>query len=937
LAGEFSVKKFVLLCTTAMLPSAIYAQSTGTIETENREIIITGSKARSVGGVQTPDTPKAKVVLTQEMISRQNPGQSILDTINLVPGVSFQNNDAYGSSGGTLTIRGFDSSRVSLTFDGIPLNDSGNYAIFSNQQLDPELIDQVNVNLGTTDVDSPTASAVGGTVNYRTIVPTVEPGVRFVGSLGDWDMWRAFGLINTGEIGPFRTRMFFSASRQKYDVPYNGYGKLSKKQFNGRVYQTIGNNGDFVSVAGNYNENRNNFFGSLPLRTDTTQSATDSRARNVGPNSQNRYPTSRGERFYKINFPCTTATPRAGLRDTVAGPAFDVAACGTEFDRRYNPSNTGNVRGASRFTLGDGLVLTVDPSYQYVKANGGGTVNAEEGNVRDVNPGDPPGTAEGATATTAQCLLGNTPTRTCIGGFLGGNAYAGRDLNGDGDILDQVTVLAPSQTHTDRYGVIAGLRWDFGRGQMIRGGYTLDDAHHVQTGEVGFLRPNGEPKDVFPINDPIIDGHGFALEKRDRESYAVLHMAWGEYRGNFGALTVNVGLRAPYFIRNLNNHCFTSSASGFVECTGRDPARDAILAQLNPQVVDPTTGRVLSGWSPPQKRRFTYKKLLPNLGLIYDITPQLSAFGNYSKGLSVPSTDNLYNSFFFPITTDAAKPKPEMTDNFDGGVRYRTGKIQAQFSGWYTHFTNRQASAFDPELNVSVFRNLGTVNKWGIDGSIAYEPLRHLTLYMFGSWNKSKIQDNIQIGSLPAGVTCDTVSPTSTQGLQNCAFTKGNRESGSSKYSFGASAKGDIGPVSLGINAKRTGPRFVFDNNAPVFRGDIGVTAPTTGRVVQEQIFSAKAPAYWLVNLDARVKLDWISPAAAWKKTYLQFNLYNAFDKFFVGGFGGGLAQSTSTRTCNATSTPSCTVSTSVPTYGSPPFVQIGAPRTFMASLNIEF
>jgi iron complex outermembrane receptor protein len=929
------VKKFVLLCTTALLPSAVYAQSTGTVETENREIIITGSKARSVGGVQTPNTPKAKVVLTQEMIARQGAGQSILDTINLVPGVSFQNNDAYGSAGGTLTIRGFDSSRISLTFDGIPLNDSGNYAIYSNQQLDPELIDQVNVNLGTTDVDSPTASAVGGTVNYRTIVPSVNPGVHFVGSIGDWHMWRGFGLINTGEVGPFGTRMFFSASREKYDVPYNGYGKLSKKQFNGRIYQTVGSNGDFISVAGNYNENRNNFFGSLPLRTDTTQSATDSRARNVGPNSQNRYPTNRDERFYKINFPCTTATPHAGVRDTVAGPAFDVAACGTEFDRRYNPSNTGNVRGASRFTLADGLVLTVDPSYQYVKANGGGTVNAEEGNVRDVNPAG--GTAPTVSGTGNCLTTPNSANNTCIGGFLGGNAYAGRDLNGDGDKLDQVTVLAPSQTHTDRYGVIAGLRWDFGRGQMIRGGYTLDDAHHVQTGEVGYLKPNGEPQDVFPINNPIIDGQGFALEKRDRESYAVLHKFWSEYRGNFGNLTVNVGLAYSYFIRNLNNHCFTSSASGFVECTGRDPARDAILATLNPQVVDPTTGRVLSGWSPPQKRRFTYKKPLPNIGLTYAITPQVTAFGNYSKGLSVPSTDNLYNSFFFPITTDAAKPKPELTDNFDGGLRYSSSKIQAQLGGWYTHFTNRQASAFDPELNVSVFRNLGTVNKWGIDGSVSYQPIKPLTFYVFGSWNNSKIQDNIQIGSLPTGVTCDTVSPTSTQGLQNCAFTKGNRESGSSKYSYGVSANGDIGPVSLGINAKRTGPRFVFDNNVAVYRGDIGITTTTTGRVVQEQVYSAKVPAYWLVNLDARVKLDWISPAAAWKKTYLQFNLYNAFDKFFVGGFGGGLAQATSTRTCNATSTPSCTVSTVVPTYGAPPFVQIGAPRTFMGSINIEF
>ncbi len=123
----------------------------------------------------------------------------MLDTINQIPGVSFQNNDAYGSAGGTLNVRGFDSSRISLTFDGIPLNDSGNYAIYSNQQIDPELIEQVNVNLGTTDVDSPTASAVGGTVNLRTKTPSHDMGVLASGSIGEFDFWRVFGMIETGE------------------------------------------------------------------------------------------------------------------------------------------------------------------------------------------------------------------------------------------------------------------------------------------------------------------------------------------------------------------------------------------------------------------------------------------------------------------------------------------------------------------------------------------------------------------------------------------------------------------------------------------------------------------------------------------------------------------------------------------------------------------
>ena len=176
------------------------AQSTGSVDFEE-EIVVTGTVGpRNVEGVQAPDTSKAKAVLTQEIIENQNPGQTILDTINLIPGVSFQNNDAYGSSGGTLNIRGFTADRVSLTVDGVPLNDSGNYAIFSGQQFDPEIIGEVNVNLGTTDVDSPTASAAGGTVNYRTIVPREELGAKLSVSHGDFDFFRVFGIIETGNL-----------------------------------------------------------------------------------------------------------------------------------------------------------------------------------------------------------------------------------------------------------------------------------------------------------------------------------------------------------------------------------------------------------------------------------------------------------------------------------------------------------------------------------------------------------------------------------------------------------------------------------------------------------------------------------------------------------------------------------------------------------------
>jgi iron complex outermembrane receptor protein len=423
------MKKFTLLCATSALamPAMAAAQSTGTIEAEKDAIVVTGNRTVDVGGVQAPDTSKAKAALTQEVIAHQNPGQTILDTINLVPGVSFQNNDAYGSSGGTLNIRGFSSDRISLTVDGIPLNDSGNYAIFSNQQFDPEIIGQVNVNLGTTDVDSPTASAAGGTVNYRTITPREQLGAMVSASYGDYDFHRIFGMIETGNLTSLGTRAFISASKATNDNPFNNYGRVNKQQYNGKIYQPIGNHGDFIAIAAHYNQNRNNFFGSSPLRWDTQRAIGPTGAqtlvpRIVGGLAQNRFPMNNDERKYNINYPCFTDTPQAGVADAPAPSTLpggrgadvngDYASCGTEFDRRYNPSNTGNIRMSSRFTFG-AFTLTVDPSFQWVKANGGGTVTGNEG-LRDIDPRTGPGTQP----ANANCrTTPNGPTVTCVAGY----------------------------------------------------------------------------------------------------------------------------------------------------------------------------------------------------------------------------------------------------------------------------------------------------------------------------------------------------------------------------------------------------------------------------------------------------------------------------------------------------------------------------------------
>ncbi|MFA7587427.1 MAG: TonB-dependent receptor [Novosphingobium sp.] len=846
------VAVIALACATA-LPAA--AQSTGTVDFE--EITVTGTRAQEVIGVQVPDTSKARQVLTQEHISRQNPGQTILDTINVIPGVNFTNNDAYGSAGGQLSIRGFSQDRISLTFDGVPLNDSGNYQIYSNQQMDPELIEQVNVNLGTTDVDSPTAAATGSTVNYRTRLPQEDFGVRLSGSAGEYSFFRIFGSVDTGAFTSIGTRAFVSASVAENDNPYNNYGRIRKQQYNARLYQPIGADGDFVSVAGHYNRNRNNFFGSVPLRLDAD--------RVVGSGSGNRFPITKGEREYDILYPCQVSD--------ASGPGAQTPnACGTEFDRRYNPSDTGNIRGSSRFTLNEQLVLTVDPSYQSVKANGGGTVGARE-------------------------RLSNGQT-----GYIGGRPYFGRDLNGDGDLLDEVTMLAPSQTRTRRVGVIANLRWDFSEDHTLRVGYTFDRARHRQTGEVGRLLANGEPVSVFPVDDPLTDVTGAVLQKRDRLSYAILHQVSGEYRGEFwDALTVTAGVRAPFFKRDLNNNCFTTSDTGFVDCFGKNDPRNAVYAAANPTRQG------------PQQRVLKYDKILPNLGLLYKLGDSASVFANYSKGLQVPGTDALYNAFFFPANTPSAKPAPETTDNFDLGLRYRTGNIQAQASGWFTRYENRLASAYDPVTERNLYRNLGTVDKWGIDGSIAWQPMKELAFYVFGSYLKSKIKDNVQSGECGTSQV-GVIAGCSAVGDPLFVQTKGKREGGAPVYTFGGTARGTLGPVDIGITAKRTGGRYIYDTNLPIYGGT--AADPTV-------LYPAKTNAYWLVNLDARIGLEW---AGLNDKTFLQFNVYNLFDEVYVGNYTNGLNQGGVLGRNSFTGS-----------FGSPPFAQIGAPRTISGTVVFAF
>lgn len=811
-------KKFLsgvaLTALTMSMGGVAHAQSTGSQVQEDDTIIVTGQRQNLSGAIVAEQAPRARATITEDFIEDRSPGQTILETINIVPGVNFTNTDAYGSSGGAINMRGFDGNRISLTFDGIPLNDTGNYAIYSNQQVDPELIQRANVNLGTTDVDSPTAAATGGTVNYVTRIPEADAGLMVSYSRGSEEFNRIFGMVETGDVGPWGTRAFFGGSFTEYDQ-WIGPGGIQKTQYNGGLYQELGDNGDFVRLSFHYNENRNNFYSRYTL------AQFDSGV----------FPVN-----YTTGCAPGAASPGIAVNDgqIIAGTSVD-GCTGPNFTGYYNhsinPSNTGNIRGASRFTLMDSLTLTVDPSFQYVRANGGG--------VEVVSETDPR-------------LIANSP-------------LAGVDLNTDGDFLDRVRLYAPSNTNTYRYGVISSLIWDINDNHRVRFGYTWDRGRHRQTGEYGFLLANGDPEDVFGGRDgfgrPVIDGQGDVFQKRDRRSVAILNQISLEWRGDFldEALTVVAGLRAPEFERELNQFCYSrkGNSSSTQYCTNQTPIASPsspgfFRFDLNGDgdVVDPGETQ---DYAPPFSGTVEYDDVLPNLGIVYRPAENHQIFLNYAEGISAPRTDDLYSGI---TTAQLGDVQPETTTSYDLGYRYQGERLLVSSAVWFNAFENRIERSQDP-IDPTLFysRNVGAVDLWGVEAAVGYQVIDPLFLYAAAAWTDSEVKNT-------GAAVVDTP-----------------------EYTFTARGEYDLGPLTLGLQARYVGERQANDANTQV------------------------APDYTVVDFDARYSLGELLGA---EETYLQLNVVNLLDEEYPGQMSSG------TGTGNA-------------------LFNIGAPQTVMVSLRAQF
>ncbi len=848
----------------AVLAPNVFAQSSGTeaIEESMDEVVVSATRVRSIGIVTDQNAPKSRISLSGEYLETQASGNTLFQGLNQLPGVNFTGNDAYGTSGGNLRIRGFDGSRVAVTFDGIPLNDSGNYALFTNQMLDAELIDKVDVNLGTTDVDSPTASATGGTVAYRTRRPQEDFGGQATLTIGEDNYRRSFLRVDTGEFGPWGTKAFVSASYQSYDK-FKGPGDLQKKQFNSMLRQDF-ENGNFIALAFHWNQNRNAFYRT----TSAANFATFGRGYDNLDSCTRDAPTA-GVRDDENASP-VASTPALSATDNLANPS----SCTNYWGVRINPSDTGNIRMQSLWHLGEKVLLSFDPSWQYTLANGGGTttINESPGTSADVRP-------------------------------IGSANVAGFDLNGDGDILDNVRFYTPNNTNTKRWGATTSLIWNITDDQRVRFAYTWDRARHRQTAQWGYFGEGGAVENVFAgrKGNRVYAANGDILRGRDRFSIAELEQYALEWRGQFAddKLTATLGVRAPFFRRELNQYCYTpngqtgNSSTTFTSstlCTSRAPtatlASGNVIFQANPM------GAV--EYIAPYSEEVEFDDILPNLGLSFQPWDNQQFYLSYAQGLSAPRTDNLYSvRRQLDGTVGRPTPESETTKSYDLGWRFNTTNTRLSLALWQIDYTDRIVSSFDPDLGFSVDRNVGDVDLQGAEFQIGQQLGRVVALSASAGYTKSELQENVL---------------TSINGLGERIVIplKGLELVETPDWTFALRSDFEITEnFHVGVQGKYVGDRFSTDLNDEI------------------------TPNYTVFDLDASYKLQ----VPGLDNLMVQLVVSNITDEDYFGTISSGVGGTPGVPYCINETTG---VATACGGTGVG-FFSIGAPRTTTVSFKLGF
>lgn len=496
--------------------STAQAQEVSNEQTSSTQVTITGKKV-GMGLMVQENAPKARSTITAEELAKQRPTGNAYEALELMPAVNSYNYDATGLFGGGLTLRGFNSDQIGATINGVPVNDSGNFAVYPQEFVDQENTCTQFVTQGSTDVDSPQIGATGGNFGITTCDPSKEKRFRVMQTVGGLNLSKTYLRYDTGMLSDNRSRLFISYSHAQADK-WKGEGE-AKRDHVDFGFRTDFDKFNSVSGVVLYNRAINQNISTF----------------NLADLAKNGYYYDYATKF------TGHVAPTPGKAGSDANPAFADAY----YQLTKNPFENVIASATAKFRIGENTDVKIIPYYWYGYGTGGNQQRLQ--------------------------------TESAFLNPVTGKNTAGVDLNGDGDTLDKVIVANSSVTRTNRPGITASVTHTFDIHQVLAG-FWYERATHEQYGPMVAVDANGNAADIWLKDGRINRPNGTPFQSRDWKTISTAYQFFAQDTISLmnDKLSVNVGVRAPTMKRNFTNY----ASEGWATPYNIEKSYSEILPQL---------------------------------------------------------------------------------------------------------------------------------------------------------------------------------------------------------------------------------------------------------------------------------------------------------------------------------------------------------------------
>ena len=184
------------------------------------------------------NTPMTYSSLSKEDLTKRNLGQDLPILLNFTPSIVTTSDAGAGVGYTGMRIRGSDATRINVTINGVPVNDSESHGVFWVNMPDfSSSLSSVQIQRGV-GTSSNGAGAFGATVNLKTSNVSRDPFFQTDNSFGSFNTWKSNLTFNTGLI----------------NNRFNFEGRLSKITSDGFVDRSAADLKSYYLSGGSYGE-----------------------------------------------------------------------------------------------------------------------------------------------------------------------------------------------------------------------------------------------------------------------------------------------------------------------------------------------------------------------------------------------------------------------------------------------------------------------------------------------------------------------------------------------------------------------------------------------------------------------------------------------------------------------------------------------------------